>query len=62
MYDKKALLDGIEACKNNIVTFEDAIGRERDTIKEYYFMIDTIERKEREAAAVIHIKDERDGD
>lgn len=50
-YNVDSLLDGIERCKKNIITFEDAIDKERNTIKEYYYMIDTIQRKEREHKA-----------
>lgn len=49
MYNKDSLINGIEACKKNIQTFEDAIQKERDTIKEYYAMIDTIDELERSA-------------
>jgi len=48
-YSVESLINGIEAAKKNIKTFEDAAEKERETIKEYYFMIETIERKEREA-------------
>lgn len=60
-YNVDSLLNGIERCKKNIVTFEDAIEKERNTIKEYYYMIDTIERKEREhKAALNHISIDRE--
>ena len=48
-YSVDSLLRGIESAKDNIKTFEEAIEKERQTIKEYRFMIDTVERKEREA-------------
>lgn len=48
-YSVESLENGIEACKKNIKTFEDAIEKERNTIKEYHEMIDTVQRKEREA-------------
>jgi hypothetical protein len=44
-----ALKRGIESCKKNIETFEEAIEKERQTIKDYHNMIDVLERKEREA-------------
>jgi hypothetical protein len=46
MYSVEGLERGIEACKKNIKTFEDAIDKERATIKEYRKMIDVIETKE----------------
>jgi len=48
-FSVESLENGIESCKKNIQTFEDAIDKERNTIKEYREMIDTVERKEREA-------------
>ena len=45
-YSIESLERGIEACKKNIKTFEDAIDKERDTIKEYRQMIDVIEEKQ----------------
>ena len=47
-FSVESLENGIVACNKNIKTFEDAINKERNTIKEYRIMIDTIERKERE--------------
>ena len=44
----EALTQGIANCKKNIGTFEEAIDKERATIKEYYGMIETVQRKERE--------------
>lgn len=38
---------GIEKCKVNIQTFEDAIQKERDTIQEYHGMIDTLREQNR---------------
>lgn len=61
-YSIESLKRGIEAAKKNMKTFEDAIQKERDTIKEYYFMIDTVEQKEREGDRVIRIVVERDED
>jgi hypothetical protein len=46
-FDPKALKEGIEKCKVNITTFEEAIEGERNTIKEYRVMIDAIEEQER---------------
>ena len=42
-YSVESLKNGIEAAKKNIKTFEDAIERERETIKEYRSMIEIIE-------------------
>jgi len=47
-YSTESLENGIESCKKNIQTFEDAIDKERNTIKEYRDMIETVQRKERE--------------
>jgi hypothetical protein len=46
-FDPTALKAGIEKCRINITTFEQAIEKERDTIKEYRIMIDAIEEQER---------------
>jgi prefoldin subunit 5 len=48
-YSIESLENGIESCKKNIKTFEDAIDKERNTIKDYRDMIETVQRKEREA-------------
>jgi hypothetical protein len=48
MFSPEALKNGILSCKANIITFEDAIEKERETIKEYQGMIDSIEEKERD--------------
>lgn len=48
-YSTEALKRGIESAKVNIQTFENAITKERNTISEYYGMIETIQRKQREA-------------
>jgi hypothetical protein len=52
----ESLERGIIACKKNIKTFEDAIDKERNTIKEYREMIETIGRKEREHKKMEKIK------
>lgn len=44
-YDIDGLLVGIDACKRNIETFERAIEKERQTIKEYKIMIDHLKEK-----------------
>ncbi len=54
MYNVEALENGIEKIKKNILVLEGAIEAERDRIKEYYGMIDTIKRKERENALATH--------
>ena len=64
MYNQAAIKAGIEKCKENIKVFEIAIEKERETIKEYYDIIDTLERKAREVKEVkekIHIEIEKDG-
>lgn len=43
MYEVAGLKDGIERCKLNIKTFEDAIDKELETIKEYEGMIESLE-------------------
>jgi len=48
-YDVTALKANIVRCKGNIETFEQAIQKERDTIKELWHMIDVIaEQRDRE--------------
>ncbi len=59
-YDITALQRGIEACKKNILIFDGAIEKERATIKEYYEMIDILERKKQIANTVIKIPVERE--
>jgi len=65
-YSVDSLTEGIERCKQNIKTFEDAIENERRTIKEYYEMIEAVERKEREAKIrediLANVQVEVDGD
>ena len=59
MYSVETLEKGIEKCKENIVVFEEAIEKERNTIKEYRGMIETLiekARKEKEALNNIHIE------
>ena len=58
--DIQNLQDGIDRSKNNIRVFEEAIEKERQTIKEYYFMIDSLERKARESNRTIEIEAERE--
>lgn len=48
-YSVESLHNGIRSCEVNIVTFEDAIKKERKTMTEYRWMIDQIERKKSEA-------------
>ena len=52
-YNVDSLEAGIEASKKNIGVFEDAITKERDTISEYYGMIDTIRKKADMAADTV---------
>ena len=64
MYEKDGLLEGVQNCKRNIKVLEKAIADERNTIKEYRLMIDSIEQaeaKQAEALAGIHIEVEHDG-
>jgi hypothetical protein len=46
-FNSEALERGIEQCKTNIKTFEDAIQKERDTIKEYYKQIEHNQEQDR---------------
>jgi hypothetical protein len=46
-YSVEGLENGIERCRHNITVLEDAIDKERQTIKEYRIMMDDIERAER---------------
>jgi len=48
MYSIDGLERGIAQSRKNIRTFEDAIDKERATIKEYLGMIETLERKDKE--------------
>ena len=45
-YSAENLKRGIEQAMKNIKTFEDAIAKERATIKQFEFMISKIEEKE----------------
>lgn len=44
-YSVDNLKHGIQQARKNIQTFEDAIEKENETIKQFKFMIETIERK-----------------
>lgn len=59
MYNPNALKAGIESCKANIRTFEDAIERENETIREYRKMIQHLEEKAAREPNV-HIEVERE--
>jgi hypothetical protein len=48
-YSVDSLRDGIKACEVNIVTFQDAIKRERETIANYKWMIDKLAEKKEQA-------------
>ena len=62
-FKKEALERGIEQCKKNIETFEEAIQKERNTIKDYYRMIEHNETQERlEKEKLLHIEIDRSGD
>jgi len=45
MYEVNGLKEGIERCRINIKTFEDAINKEHDTITEYERMIKVLEEQ-----------------
>lgn len=65
MFSTEALEAGIEKCKQNIQIFEDAIDKERETIKHYYELIGKLQEKKRihdEAAQNIHIEVEVEND
>lgn len=51
MYSVDGLEHGIERCRINIDTLEKAIDTERNTIKNYRFMLDEIATAERQKAA-----------
>ena len=64
-YSIESLEGGIEKCKKNIEIFEEAIEKERDTIREYRSMIDVLEEKESRREEIqkhISIEIDRDGD
>ena len=50
-YSVDGLEHGIERCKINIASLEKAIEGERETIKNYRFMLDEIDRADREKSA-----------
>lgn len=59
MYTIEGLENGIISSKNNITLLEDAIEKERLTIKNYRGMIDSIadsDRKVKEANAGVHVE------
>ena len=59
MYSIDGLKNGIKNSKKNIKVLEKAIADEKNTIKEYKIMIDSIEtaeKKKAEAEAGIHIE------
>ena len=59
MYTVEGLEKGIVSCRNNIALLEDAIEKERATIKDYRHMADSIvesERKVKEANEGVHIE------
>ena len=56
-YNSDALYRGIDQAKANIKTFEEAIEKERETIKQYYAMIDENDKRERlEKEKQLHIE------
>lgn len=63
MYEKDGLLEGVKNCKRNIKVLEKAIADERNTIKEYRLMIDSMEQAEAkmaEAEAGVQVEVVRD--
>jgi tetratricopeptide (TPR) repeat protein len=62
MYSVEGLENGIEQARKNIQTFEDAIQKERDTIDEYYRMIDVLKEKERAKKALEHVEESINAD
>ena len=59
MYTVEGLTHGIERCKVNIATLEEAIEAERKTIADYKIMIAKLERvaqQKAEAEANVHIE------
>lgn len=48
-YSVDNLLRGIEQAEKNIATFEEAIAKERETIGQFKWMMEQIERKKDEA-------------
>lgn len=64
MYSVDGLENGIVQAKKNIALLEDAIERERNTIKEYRIMIDDLEqakkaKKEAQSNVTIEVEDAR---
>ena len=57
MYSTESLEHGIEQCKKNIQTFEEAIKKERDTIDQYYGMIDALKEKARVQKALEKVEE-----
>lgn len=55
MYNRNAILNGIEKLKENIAVLEQAIEAEREKIKEYYRIIDELDKKERSASISVEI-------
>ena len=47
------LRHGIQQARKNIKTFEDAIDKENETIKQFKFMIETIEKKEDQKQGIV---------
>jgi len=62
MHSIEGLERGIEHCKKNIETFEDAIQKERETIDEYYRMIDALKEKERVQKALKQVEESINAD
>ena len=46
-YSKQSLIEGIANCYKAISTFKDAIKKEEQTIEEYKFYIQEIDKKEK---------------
>ena len=57
-YSVESLHNGIRSAEINIITFEDAIERERQTIASYKWMIDKIEEKKEKAIVAKVLQDQ----
>lgn len=62
MHSIEGLERGIKHAKENIKTFEEAIEKERETISNFYEMIDALKQKEREAEAAKRLEEQVNAD
>ncbi|NIS52199.1 MAG: hypothetical protein GWN94_13980 [Phycisphaerae bacterium] len=56
-YSKEGLERGIEAAENNIKTFKEAIKKEKAFIEQFEYMLDAIDRKEKERRKMREVAD-----